>query len=561
MELKEILRQVNRPARYINQEEGAVHKDWTKMNCRCALCFPDKYEIGMSNLGLEILYFLGNEIQNTVVERCYAPDQDLGELLKRNKTPLFSLESKTSLKNFDLLCFSVQYELAYTNILYMLDLARVPLLVKDRSEADPIVIIGGHCAYNPEPLASFVDIAIIGEGEECFPALLSELAKPELKDLKRSAKLEYLKKSSLKGLYFTDLKKEVKKCWIRDLNKLSLPRAKIIPNIDITHERAVVEIMRGCLHGCRFCQAGFIMRPLRAKSRQLIKETAELILKQTGYAELALLSLTASDHPEIDQLVKELNTKLLPEKVNISLPSLRTDSISEDLLNEIQKLRKTTITIAPEAGSQRLRDIIHKDMNEEDIIRAFKLAVSAGSRSIKLYFMIGLPGETENDIKGIANLANQLYQMISDTKHTHLTVSVSNFVPKSHTPFQWAKVDTPEIISNKQKIILSIIKRSIKVKFHDPEMSLIESILSRMNQADGELILLNIYRQNGIFSGWSENFKFEQWQNAFNKYNLDLAGLLKEIPIEQRLPWDNIKTGVPKGYLIKEWQKAKLLAV
>ncbi len=553
MDLKEILRKVNKPARYIDHEEGSCVKPWTEVSLKACLCFPDKYEIGMSNMGMEILYFLGNDVSNAAVERCYAPDLDLVEILRKQNQPLFALESKKPLKDFDLVCFSLQHELTHTNMLLMLDLGGIPLLKKDRSETDPLVIVGGPSAFNPEPLADFIDIAVVGEGEEVFVELLKALAE---KKLTRTEKLKYLQNLNLTGVYFPDLKNVTQKAFVKDLNNLKIQDRKIIPYIDVVHNRCAVEIMRGCIHGCRFCQAGFILRPQRHKTKDRIIQEAETQLNVSGLDEISLLSLSTTDHPEIEPLLVELNKKFAGQNINISLPSVRTDSISENLLREIQKVRKSTITIAPEAGTQRLRDVVHKEMTEENIEKAFILAVESGARSVKMYFMIGLPTETDEDVRAIPQLAERLLAKVN-TRNIQITINVSNFVPRPHTPFQWARMCDDEELRGKQRLIKEEIKiRRIQAKFHHTHGSLLEGFFSRGDRRLGQVIL-KAYQSGCIFDAWQENLDYEKWLAAFSACRIDPLEYLKERDQSAELPWDNIQTGVPKGYLLKEYLQTK----
>lgn len=552
--LKSLLRGVKVPAQYINHEEGSVHKAHNLVAVTCCLCYPDTYELGMSNLGIELLYFRGNALSEAVVERCFMPQPDMRAVLTENDYPLFSLESQTPLKDFAVVGFSVQYELTYTNILAMIEQGGIPLLAAERSAQDPLIFIGGPCAYNPEPLGDFIDCALIGEGEGQFELFLQTLADPEIKKLSRADRLKVLTEK-VPGLYVPTLRNVARRHVVKNVNDTPL-QPRLIPYIDTVHNRCVVEIMRGCLHGCRYCQAGFTWRPLRPKSKEQILREVEHYLKLTGYQEVSLLTLTATDHPELTEILKELNARYAQQKINISLPSLRTETLSEEVLQEIQKVRKSTVTIAPEAGTQRMRDIIHKEMTEEDILKAARLAFSTGARSIKLYFMIGLPGETEADIIAIPELAKKILHDNGNPKGVTVTINTSTLVPKPHTPFQWVRVLDIEETYAKQQLIKEQLKdRRLQFRYHDARQSLLEAIISRADRSFGR-ILLAAYRAGCLYDAWQEYFSFERWLAVFAACNYDYREALKEIPLEKELPWDNIKTGVPKGYLKKEYLKA-----
>ena len=552
--LKALLRSVKAPAQYINHEEGSVHKEHAAMQVSCCLCYPDAYELGMSNLGIELLYFRGNALDTAVVERCFMPQQDMLTALQTHKYPLFSLESQTPLSQFTTVGFSVQYELTYTNILAMLECGGIPLLTSERSETDPLIFIGGPGAYNPEVLADFIDCALIGEGEGQFELFLQTLADPEIKKLPRAAKLKVLAER-VPGVYVPSLKNVTRKNTVKKVNDTPLQQ-RLVPFIETVHNRAVVEIMRGCLHGCRFCQAGFTWRPLRPKSKEQVLKEAEHYLKITGYQEVSLLTLTATDHPELTDIVKSLNERYSAQQINISLPSLRTETISEELLQEVQKVRKSTVTIAPEAGTQRMRDVIHKGMTEEDILKAARIALSTGARSLKLYFMIGLPTETDEDIIAIPELARKILYENGNPKGIKITISTSSLVPKPHTPFQWARVmDMDETLAKQQLIKENLKDRRLQFRYHDARMSLLETIVSRADRSFGKIIL-TAYRKGCLYDAWQEYFDFDKWLAVFAECGVDYRDYLKEIPVDAVLPWDNIKVGVPKGYLKKEYLKA-----
>ncbi|MDR1322987.1 MAG: radical SAM protein [Candidatus Margulisbacteria bacterium] len=562
-ELKKVLRAVRNPAQYIGQEENSIYKadawlDEPSRNVRVCLCYPDKYEVGMSNLGLNILYFRGNALPEAAVERAFLPEDDMLAALQKKDWPLFALESRRPVKDFDAVGFTLQHELTYTNVLLFLDRAQIPLLAKERGENDPLIFAGGPCAFNPEPLADFLDVALIGEGEELFEDFLRALAEPSFKKLPRSAKLEYLAALPRDGIYIPALRNKTAKNYIKDLRRLNNPVKTIIPYIDTVHNRLVLEIMRGCLHGCRFCQAGFTWRPLRPRSLEDILRDAESGLLESGYAEISLLSLTATDYPQIEALVCALNQKYVERKINISLPSLRTESISAKLLSETQKVRRSTVTIAPEAGTQCLRDIIHKEMTEENILQAARIAIDSGIRSLKLYFILGLPGETDADVLAIPALAEKILDANRQTKNFTLTISVSNFVPKAHTPFQWAAVNPPEEIKRKQNLIKqNLHSRRVQFRYHQAESSAIEAVLSRSGREIGAVILA-AYRLGCRYDAWQEHFRYDRWLQALAQCACKLEDFLQAMDVDKELPWDNIHTLVPKSYLRKEYKAAGL---
>ena len=580
----DILYRVEKPARYIGGELNSVVKDTKSVAIRFAMCFPDVYEVGMSHLGTKILYHVINKREDTYCERTFAPWPDMEKLMRENDIPLYALESKDSLNEFDFLGFTLQYEMSYTNILNMLNMGGVPVRASQRSEEDPLVIFGGPCAYNPEPLYDIADIFQIGEGEEVINELL-DLYK-ELKGVKsRSEILREMAK--IKGIYIPSLYKveykedgtiesftplyegvpaKVTKRFIPDINENAYPEEMIVPYTEIVHDRIMLETFRGCTRGCRFCQAGMIYRPVREKNTTKLMEQAETLLKTTGYDELSLTSLSICDYSDIQNLVFSLMEKHKEDKIAVSLPSIRIDSFSVDLIKEIQKVRKTGLTFAPEAGSQRMRDVINKGVTEENLLTSVKNAFQSGWSTIKLYFMLGLPYETMEDIVGIADLGEKVvseYFKVPKEKRNKglkVTISTSIFVPKPFTPFQWAPQDTMETAREKIRAIRTSLKsRAISYNWHESLVSYLEAIFAR---GDRKLcdVLVKAYEKGAKFDGWSEHFSFELWMDAFKECGVDgdfYAYRAREY--SEILPWDFIDIGIDRDFLVAENERAKNL--
>ncbi len=583
MELSKILKEVQKPARYVGTEYNSVHKDLSKVYLRFAFCFPDVYEVGMSHLGIKILYHLLNSVPDIYCERVFAPWLDMEEKMRENKIPLFSLETRTPVADFDVVGFTLQYEMSYTNIVNMLDMAGIPPLACDRGEDMPFVYAGGPCAYNPEPLADMMDFFMIGESEEQILEVMDAYRSWKQSGAPKDAFLESL--LSIRGIYvpkFYDVSynedgtlKEmvpnhpkapvrVKKQIVRDMDKAFYPEKMIVPYMEVIHDRITLELFRGCIRGCRFCQAGMIYRPVRSRSPKRLLELAEKLIDSTGYEEISMSSLSTSDYPQLEELTEGLLDLTVKKKINLSLPSLRIDNFSLELMQKVQKVRKSGLTFAPEAGSQRLRDVINKGVNEEDLIRSVGLAFAGGYSGVKLYFMIGLPTETADDVKQIAHLAHKVVQTYWDTpkekrnKGLRVTVSASSFVPKPFTPFQWAPQDDIETLRDKQHLIKDEIHdKAIHYNWHEATLSVLEGVFAR---GDRRLLKVLIRAQKmGIkFDAWQECFRYDLWQEAFRLEGIDPDFYnRRERSYEELLPWEIIDPGVSRAFLERENEKAK----
>ena len=585
----EILMQVDKAARYIGGEVNSVMKDKNKVDIRFAMCFPDVYEIGMSNLGMMILYNMFNEREDVWCERVFSPWMDLDKIMREEHIPLFALESQEPVKEFDVLGITLGYEMCYTNVLQILDLSHISLLAKDRKEDDPIVIGGGACAYNPEPIAEFFDMFYIGEGETVYDALFdvykaTKAAGGSRKDFLFAA-------SKIPGIYvpslynvsykedgtiasFTPVKEgipeKVCKQLITDITKdYRAIKAPVVPFIKATQDRVTLEIQRGCIRGCRFCQAGMIYRPTRERDVEELKASAREMLQNTGHEEISLSSLSSSDYSELKELVNFLIEEFHGNAVNISLPSLRIDAFALDVMSKVQDVKKSSLTFAPEAGSQRLRNVINKGLTEEMILHGAGEAFKGGWNQVKLYFMLGLPTETEEDMKGIAHLAQKIaetyYEEVPKEQRkgkVQVNVSTSFFVPKPFTPFQWAGMYREEDFVEKAKVVKSEIRaqvnqRSIRYSWHEPDVTILEGFLARGDRRCAQVIL-KAYEKGAIYDAWSESFDYNIWKEAFAETNTDIDFYtLRERSTDEILPWDFIDAGVTKKFLIHEWEQAK----
>lgn len=582
-----MLLKIEKPARYIGNEVNAVMKDPERVNVRFAMCFPDVYEIGMSHLGIQILYDMFNRKEDVWCERVYSPWPDLDSVMREQGIPLFALESQDPIRDFDFLGITIQYEMCYTNILQILDLSQMPLLASERDEEYPIVIGGGPCSYNPEPLADYFDLFYIGEGETVYFDLL-DAYKQNKKEGK--SKRDFLKKAAaIPGIYvpsfYTVLYQEddtiasftpneacapdkVQKQVVMNVTDTYYPKAPVVPFIKATQDRVTLEIQRGCIRGCRFCQAGMLYRPTRERDLEFLKKSAKDMLQNTGHEEISLSSLSSSDYSQLEELVTFLLDEFGKNGVNISLPSLRIDAFSLDVMGKVQDIRKSSLTFAPEAGSQRLRDVINKGLTQEMILEGAGKAFDGGWTRVKLYFMLGLPTETEEDMKGIAHLAEKIaeryYEIPKDQRNgkCQIVVSTSFFVPKPFTPFQWAPMFTKEQYMDKAKIVKSEIRaqlnqKSIKYNWHETDVTVLEGILARGDRRVGA-VLLKAYKNGALFDSWSEYFKPKAWDKAFADTGIDPEFYtMRERPVDEILPWDYIDIGVTKKFLIREWEKGK----
>ena len=583
--LERILPKVQKPARYTGGEYNQIMKDRAKVDLRLAFCFPDTYEIGMSNLGMKILYHTMNNLEYVWCERVFAPWSDMYEEMKRNSIPLYALESGDPLSEFDVLAFSVGYEMAYTTVLDMLDMAGLPVRSADRKELLPIVFAGGSAGVNPEPMAPFMDLFVIGEGEEMNNELLELLHTAKLEEwskeqfLKTAAQIEGVYVPSFYDITYNEdgtvdhitshdgVPAKVTKRIVRDLDAAPFPTNPIVPSTEVVQDRVNLELFRGCIRGCRFCQAGHIYRPIRAKKPETLIYQGIETLKNTGYEELTLLSLSSSDYRQLQEVCDGLLEYCEERSISISLPSLRADNFSMELMDRLQRVRKSGLTFAVEGGSQRLRDAINKNVTEEDLLNTCRIAFEGGWNSVKLYYMLGLPTETDEDIVGIAEMADRVLHCWrqyakNKARGVRITISTSCFIPKPHSPFQWeAQISPEEYLRRVNLLRASITARNVVYNWHDAETSLIEAVLSRGDRKVADVIE-SVWRNGGRLEAWSDFFSLERWMDAFSVHGLDPAFYAqRERKAEEILPWDMINVGVTKRHLLHEREMAYAAAL
>ncbi len=578
-----MLDQVQKPARYTGSEMNTQLKDWNSAKLHFAFCFPDTYEVGMSHLGMKILYAGINAQPDMLCERTFMPWVDMIELLKQEHVPLFTLESRSALSDFDVVGFTLQYEMSYSNILAMLELGGIPLLREERRETDPIVVAGGPCAFNPEPLADFIDAFMVGDGEEQILELNRVIMQGREEGASRMTILKRL--CAVRGVYIPALydvsynddgtiasmkpncpeaPERVLKAIIPDLDQTYYPEEIPVPYMEIIHDRIMLEIMRGCTRGCRFCQAGILYRPVRERSLEHLIDLALQLVNTTGYEEISLTSLSSGDYTCLAELIRELLRRLNEKRVSISLPSLRLDSVLKESLEETQKEKKTSLTFAPEAGTQRLRDVINKGVTEEDLISKVTDAFHGGWSSVKLYFMMGLPTETKEDLEGIADLARKVVSAYfavpkgERAKGLRVTCSASVFVPKPFTPFQWEPQDTQDVVNEKQRYLCELLRiKGVNFHYHQSDLSYLEACFARGDRKMGK-VLLRAYQKGCILDGWTEQFKYDMWREAFAETGIDPAFYaFRRREKDEIMPWDVIDCGVTKDFLWREKEKAE----
>ena len=583
-----VLMQIEKPARYIGNEVNMVQKNPEDVDVRIAMCFPDVYEIGMSYLGIQILYDMFNRRDDVYCERVYSPWPDLDAIMREEHIKLFSLETQTAIDQLDWLAITIQYEMCYTNILQVIDLSGIPLLAKERTKEHPIVIGGGPCTVNPEPMADFFDIFYIGEGETSYDALLDLYKEYKYSDMTREMFLR--KASNIPGIYvpsmyevsykedgtiasvtprYPDVPTRIKRQVVVDFEHVSYPMKPVVPYIRATQDRVCLEIMRGCIRGCRFCQAGMIYRPTRQKNVEMLKAYARTMLDNTGYEDISLSSLSSSDYEQLDELLNYLISLKDTDHVNVSLPSLRIDAFSLDVMSKVQDIRKSSLTFASEAGTQRLRDVINKGITDEDVLNGSRQAFLGGWDKVKLYFMLGLPTETDEDLYGIADLAERISEVYFDTVpkekrngRVMINASASYFVPKPFTPFQWAPMILPDEFIRRARYVKDSFakqrnKKSLKFVYHDAGISILEGVFAR---GDRRLcpVILDVYKHGAIFDAWTEYFDMQRYEDAFAKYGVDITFYTSRTRADDEIfPWEHIDAGVSRAFLLKEWKRAQ----
>lgn len=580
-QMKAALAAVQKPGRYTGGEPGSVYKEKDKLALRFAFCFPDTYEVGMSFLGMKILYEILNARENIWCERAFMPWIDMKEQMEQRNIPLYALESKDALSAFDVVGFTLQYELSYTNILAMLDLAHIPLYAAERGEDMPFVVAGGPCVCNAEPLADFFDLMMLGEGETQLPDVCDTIIACRAKGMNKRDTLRQL--AEIEGVYIPSLydvaycedgrvqaitprdgaPATIRKAIIKDMNSQPLPTQFVVPLIGAVHDRAQIEVLRGCVRGCRFCQAGFLYRPMRERSADMLSEAGKALCENTGYDEISLTSLSTSDHSDLETLLDDMLVWTKDEHVSMSLPSLRIDNFSESLVQKTTRVRKSGLTFAPEAGTQRLRDAINKNVTEEEIERTCALAFREGYTSVKLYFMLGLPTETMDDVAGIADTAQRIVELYYQNpdkprgKGVQVSISVACFVPKPHTPFEFCPQDTQEQLREKQQHLLRSVKsRKISVSYHDSRTSFLEAVFAKGDRRLSA-VLAEAYRRGCCFDGWDDQFRYDTWLEVFRDLGIDPAFYANRvIATDEVTPWSHLDYGVSHAYLVKEYEKA-----
>lgn len=579
--LKQILTTVQKPGRYTGGEPGSIYKDKQNVNLRFAFCFPDTYEIGMSFLGMKILYELLNNQPDIWCERAFMPWVDMADAMKENGLPLYAIESKDPLAQFDIVGFTLQYELSYSNILAMLDLAGIPLYAKDRDESHPLIVGGGPCSCNAEPIADFFDVLFLGEGEEQLPEVCRVVQLGKQQNLTKNEILKQL--SKIEGVYIPSLytvtyqpdgriaaitpekgaPATIRKALLKDFASYPLPENFVVPMVGAVHDRAQIEVLRGCVRGCRFCQAGFIYRPMRERSADMLNQSAQALCENTGYEEISLTSLSTSDHSQLEPLLDSMLDWTSDQKINLSLPSLRVDNFTESLVQKTTKVRKSGLTFAPEAGTQRLRDVINKNVSDEEIERTCTLAFNAGYSSVKLYFMMGLPTETMEDIEGIAQTAQRIVDLYYSNPNkpkgqgVKVSISVACFVPKPMTPFQFCAQDSDDVLRQKQRHLLDCIKtKKITVSYHDSRISFLEAVFAKGDRRLSAVIE-KAYRKGCRFDGWDDQFLYSTWLETFAELGIDPHFYAnRPLGFDEITPWSHLDYGVSHEFLVREYEKA-----